>query len=454
MFEIFLPFGVELEFTRDLGEFGDFETVCNNALLPFRKHVHRQETPLHWTLKEDGSCGYELTTPVLKDDRDFQELLEVAGSIQTHYGTRDLVNRSCGLHVHFDVNGLTRRDLVKVFEAFSQAEPFLFNLCPRSRQRNSYCHPIARPAAGQHQPRGDDEDDEWDDDVEDYAGSLPMDHYAAVNLGRWNQRGTMEVRYQTGTCDRNKLLGWISFLQGFIRRAANESSESQVPAITNLEQFWAWQGNPSTTPDRAIQAWVNNRFSEFQTRSNGRSGSNRETYAQAVRIRGHMDELHQSYHYAIRREMNREQRRAHDRTILEYERTGDLNHSIPEEWITQFYISHPRRAPEGWLDNYYIQHPELSRPRQLDRDEQEEVEEEDVSEETRPPQRVTPRVNGRHEQATVSETSASQIAGFDVLVDALATHLETRARPTPAPATVPATEDTEGENEADGNTYQ
>ncbi len=292
MFEPTLRFGVEMEFSSNLVQHNALRTAVNRALEPLHCHVSESERSDVWTLKSDCSCGWELTTPILEGKEDLRSLSRVVKSIQDQFNNQDLVDNRCGLHIHFDMSGVSRNSLRQVIESFRKVEPLTHSLIPGSRRTNGFCRPLS-----------------------ERCGDMPDDHYSAVNLGRWSQRGDMEIRYHSGTCNHEKIFGWICYLQGVAAKAL--ASGPPQRNISTPEDFWAWMGVNENTDlsdwDREAKEWIDTRRNYLQDHDPLRT---RRVYDIAHNIRQRMVQDDRQYHYRQREPMNRAQRREHDQSVL------------------------------------------------------------------------------------------------------------------------------------------
>jgi hypothetical protein len=91
------------------------------------------------------------------------------------------VNRSCGLHVHFDMRGKRSDEVTKIAKRADKWLKALQELVPASRRENRYCR----------------------------FGISTRDRYHAVNLCSLGKFETLEIRLHSGTVDYSKTLAWI-----------------------------------------------------------------------------------------------------------------------------------------------------------------------------------------------------------------------------------------------------
>ena len=198
-------FGIEFEITDGLDpdEADDddrWERVSSqlvskmrDALPPHLAHRIRTETSyessrLHsqWELKFDGSCGWEMVTPILCGHEGFAEVLAVLPVLAKVAGELGLrVDRRTGTHVHLGWEGHEHYAdaLLKFVTAY---EPAFLSVVSPSRFGNSYCE-VLRPLSRDRRlnPTG-----------APLPGRSVMSRYNWLNLSRLSDPGmkTVEIR--------------------------------------------------------------------------------------------------------------------------------------------------------------------------------------------------------------------------------------------------------------------
>lgn len=239
MFEVRIPCGLELEFSsRHRSESdlrGAFLEALGNSLSDY-------EEPDVWTFKHDCSCGYEVTTPILRTSEELEAACAVFRAVQHRFRGQRLVNRSCGFHVHFSVDDMTRRQCLFVQTAFVKLEGAIYKILPPSRRNGGYCSSLRESA----NPRGLE---------------LITYHSVAVNFMRWNFPGDLEVRYGAGTCDHRKIKHWTLFLQELICRAVDNGPPEEE--IDTVEDMLRWVCDGETTEAGKTAEWVLEREQEI-----------------------------------------------------------------------------------------------------------------------------------------------------------------------------------------------
>jgi hypothetical protein len=163
---------------------------------------HRTREADHWDLKTDATCGWEITSPVLKT---FEQLVDAAhvATIIRNCGGR--VNDRCGLHVHTGTVGLIEQQLENIFRFLTRYEQAFFLVIPPSRRGNTYCKRLPAETCD-HIRRHHFLNDNWWLDAW-------RDKNVWLNGRRYPDIRTIEFRLMPGTLDVNFILGYVTFLQ-------------------------------------------------------------------------------------------------------------------------------------------------------------------------------------------------------------------------------------------------
>ncbi|MDY0062626.1 MAG: amidoligase family protein [Myxococcota bacterium] len=217
-------FGVELELTRpgfDPAAVPDWSPIAHALLTALPAGVPRAVQPLGrgeiaddqlWNVKWDGSCGWELTSRILRGSEGFWELFDVCAAIGPRAAALGLtVNARTGAHVHLawtqDVQALRW-----LYDLVAHFEPALLSLVAPSRARNGYCKSLR---AEIRELRRLDTPEAWQQAFAD-----PESRYLALNpRPLWQGRGTLEVRLHSGTLEGPKILTWISLWMRLLHAA-------------------------------------------------------------------------------------------------------------------------------------------------------------------------------------------------------------------------------------------
>jgi hypothetical protein len=178
-------------------------------------------------IKGDGSLscseGYGIEITLLINTKFGWTDLEKLCSVLSKHGC--YVNRTCGLHVHFDARAMEKAGARKFGRSIGAALPILSKMVPPSRRANTYCR------LGVSRFNGD--------------------RYYAVNLTAFRKYGTVEIRLHSGTTDLTKIRNWIELLQLV-------GNGGLTQPITDLQVLM----DRLNMPDRLIE-YVERRTSEF-----------------------------------------------------------------------------------------------------------------------------------------------------------------------------------------------
>lgn len=127
-------------------------------------------------------------------------------------------NKSCGLHVHFDMRGRSSSDVLKIAKRVDKWLQALQELVPASRRDQNYCKFGISPS-------GDD-------------------RYRAVNFCAFSKYQTLEVRLHSATFDYAKILSWIRLCELLIALRSNPKDADclgtlgQLPLMDYELSYW------------------------------------------------------------------------------------------------------------------------------------------------------------------------------------------------------------------------
>jgi hypothetical protein len=219
-------FGVEIELTRTGFRDGvipeDWDEVATALLRAISEHAPRAAAPSKqgtkdsalWNVEWDASCGWEITSPILRGEGGFREVVRVCRALEAAVPRLALkVDHRTGLHVHLGVRPtatLLRRTMT-IAAAF---EPALLSLVAPSRFNNPYCASVRRQLSRLTALSG----------LEAWRAAF-ADHesrYLAVNPRNAlvsDGLGTIEVRLHSGTFEAAKILAWTSLWMRIVEGA-------------------------------------------------------------------------------------------------------------------------------------------------------------------------------------------------------------------------------------------
>lgn len=235
------------------------------------RKVHARDSYFHsdgtgWDVKVDGSCGYELASPVLTA-KDWP-VVEVVMEALQRAGAR--VNRQCGYHVHHEARDLRQshiRNLIRLWGAFDAP---MHNALAPSRRENSY----AERGIG---VRNSGIDVRFDSQTGRYIPTPDADarnlsrvirrygRYQSLNLVNWAVQGRIEFRAHHGTLNATKMRAWLAMTQRFVDTAAAGRPQRIIAAaavspLATLERTAHVLGRPLY---RVLLQWLQQRNPQY-----------------------------------------------------------------------------------------------------------------------------------------------------------------------------------------------
>lgn len=186
--------GVEIEF--------------NSANLELLKMTTDQ---LGWKLMRDGSCGYELVSPILRTFEDLNQIDQICIAMWHCGATMD---SRCGLHVHIGMQDI--KDLAAKYRLFRFCEHYenvFFALAPMSRQSNRFAQRLSSTIAqGMKSGKGWKA---WNAEAQSHYQWSDRYHWVnGTNMSNTAVSGkkTIEFRLMESTRDSRYIKGWVATL--------------------------------------------------------------------------------------------------------------------------------------------------------------------------------------------------------------------------------------------------
>lgn len=250
------------------------------AEVSFVSYVKKMNYSNFVTVKDDGSIKLRRCECEEHYDEDLEEIVishadDCKSDLKTAYGREIIitfkfgdwefvqnickklneikvtVNKTCGMHVHFDMRHLENaRKVGIVAQRVAKTVPALKGILPASRSDNEYCSkPINRSSDsnGRHS------------------------RYAFVNVQSYEKHKTLEIRGHSGTTDATKIINWIRLLKIIM----DKPNRREVLTVENMiERFKL---------DTDLVEYVNIRAAKFSNAKISRApsddvASDNETY--------------------------------------------------------------------------------------------------------------------------------------------------------------------------------
>lgn len=225
-----LTFGVEIEcynVTRD----AIIREVARRSISIQSERYNHDDNERYYKIVSDASIsgdeGQEVVSPILKGKKGADSLKAVCEALG-EAGAR--VNRSTGLHVHFDARGISDAHYINIFVNYQRLEEVIDSFMPQSRRGdgNVYCHSIR------------DVDYSRCDRKEDVS-DMSLTRYRKVNAQSYRTHGTIEFRQHSGTTEYDKIRAWLDFLRALISYSFDNTIEDchrieDVPFLTETQK--------------------------------------------------------------------------------------------------------------------------------------------------------------------------------------------------------------------------
>lgn len=193
-------FGVEIEF---VGSEAALVAEAAEVGIDIRSESYNHTTRRHWKIVRDGSCGFELVSPVLSGEEGAEQVRKACAALR-RAGAH--VSVQCGLHVHLDVSDLSADDVKRAVSAYAVNQPAINSILSRSRHANMYAtawntHELAAIASAA---------------TVGQMASAVANRYKTVNLQSFPRYGTIEFRQHQGTHNAEKITRWINFVSAIV----------------------------------------------------------------------------------------------------------------------------------------------------------------------------------------------------------------------------------------------
>lgn len=232
-------FGVEVEFLTSTSR----ESVAREMRargLAVAVEGYNHVVGSHWKLVTDGSCGYELVSPILSGADGLRQVRLASESLMAA-GAK--VDKRCGFHVHHEGKDLSVANVRTLARLVNRFKPVIDGLLPASRRAAYF--------AQQFTP---DELERLESATEKVCGlersgyngsrlargegsasfsscllvrgrrgkpcqACSCQRYRSLNLRAMHRYGTVEFRQHSGTVEADKMVGWIVLTQGLVEKA-------------------------------------------------------------------------------------------------------------------------------------------------------------------------------------------------------------------------------------------
>jgi len=253
----------------DIKRYVGIEAECQ-----YPSDVESLSNPLGWTHCHDGSIhsdeGYSGTEMVSTPANGDSLYASITNLTQWSYNYEAKVNRSCGLHIHFNSLDLSAREIAFIGIVYKVLESSIFNMMPPSRRKSNWCKKFPINTDNLKRIAKDNCEQSLVDYY--YDGYYPSTEkyndcrYYGLNLHARYYHGTIEFRHHSGTLNKTKILNWIKICNAIIEKGIHLSKE-KTP--TKLNKFMYRDSNTQRQLRYVLGSelleYVNKRTTKFIT---------------------------------------------------------------------------------------------------------------------------------------------------------------------------------------------
>lgn len=211
-------FGVEIEF---------FGTKTKRTLLnkirskgvEIQTESYNHQTRQHWKIVTDSSInasrgsGMEIVSPILQGEQGLLELQKVCEALKEWGG---LINRSCGLHIHFNASEFQLSTWKNLYKNYITCETTIDSMMPNSRRANNnrFCKSLLYKLDNKQNAFQKIKSART---IEALAKAVSgRNRYFKINPESYFRHKSVEFRQHSGTIEYSKISNWILFLHGMV----------------------------------------------------------------------------------------------------------------------------------------------------------------------------------------------------------------------------------------------
>lgn len=209
-------FGLEVEFiSSDLIKATVARRLTNITGIRVESQSYNHRVPQGlWKLVTDGSLsggGLELVSPPLKGIEGMKQVEKIMNALSSLEGVK--VDRTCGVHVHHDINEITLEGVKRIVGRYVKAEKAIDSLMPVSRRgkNNQYCKTLIQINDEEYTLRSIENAPSIEGIARVFGG-----RYVKLNLQSYVKYGTIEFRQHAGTVEFEKIKNWILLTQKMV----------------------------------------------------------------------------------------------------------------------------------------------------------------------------------------------------------------------------------------------
>lgn len=182
-----------------------------------------------WKIVSDssisGESGFEIVSPILEGQAGLEELKKVCEALTE---VRAKINKSCGMHVHFDASQMGIREVKNLMLNYATYEKHIDSILPNSRRgnTNTYCQSLQNDKAKIESATS----------VRELASAIGT-RYRKINLQSFVRHGSIEFRQHSGTIEFEKIKNWVLFLHNLVDFSKKKKVEQAEATFESFQKF-------------------------------------------------------------------------------------------------------------------------------------------------------------------------------------------------------------------------
>lgn len=211
---LFMPSAFNKQFGIEIEGYGCDKNKIVRELRAAGINCHTEgynhETRNHWKVITDSSLNgdntFELVSPILKGMEGLEQVKIVS---QVLVRLRVKVNKSCGLHVHFDAAQMNIGTWKNLIKNYANLESIIDLMMPASRRgnENQYCRSMKIANLNSKINAATTINQVLD---------IFSNRYQKLNTRAYSRYKTIEFRQHSGTIEAEKIINWILFLHNLV----------------------------------------------------------------------------------------------------------------------------------------------------------------------------------------------------------------------------------------------
>lgn len=223
--QAFTPNGFNRRFGIEIEAYGvdrdALATALRRAGIDCAVEAYNHATRTHWKITTDNSITgvanpFEIVSPILEGMDGLEQVRKVS---EVLISLRAKINRTCGMHIHFDAAHMNVNCWKNVMLNYALLENIIDSMMPESRRgtSNQYCRSLRIPnfATKFKNVRT----------IEGLSNLFP-DRYYKVNMKAYVQHRTIEFRQHSGTIEFEKIKNWVLFLHNLLSYSTTMQMQS------------------------------------------------------------------------------------------------------------------------------------------------------------------------------------------------------------------------------------